>query len=162
MLISETKIDKSFPDSQFKIDGFSNPHRVDRNEKGGRIMLLLREDLPVKVLLVDKGNESCYIEVTLEETKWLINYSYNPSKNNIPSHLESFSRDLDLYTSKFEKILVIGIVNISMEDNNMRHFCESYNLKSLIKVPTCYKNPESPSCIDFILTNKHWIFQNSK
>ena len=107
MLISETKIDESFPDSQFKINGFSNPHRVDRNEKGGRIMLLFREDLPVKVLLVDKGNES-YVEVTLKETKWLIKYSYNPSKNNIPAHLESLSRDLDLYTSKFENILVIG------------------------------------------------------
>ena len=40
LLISETKIDESFPNSQFKIDGFSNPHRVDRNEKGGKIMLL--------------------------------------------------------------------------------------------------------------------------
>ena len=31
LLISETKIEKSFPDSQFKIDGFSNPHLVDCN-----------------------------------------------------------------------------------------------------------------------------------
>ena len=60
-LISETKIDESFRDSQFKIDGFSNPHRIERNEKNGRIMLLFREDLPVKVLSVDKGHESCYM-----------------------------------------------------------------------------------------------------
>ena len=33
LLISETKIDENFPDSQFEIDGFSNPHRVDWNEK---------------------------------------------------------------------------------------------------------------------------------
>ena len=58
LLISETKTDKRFPDSQLKIDGFSNPHRVDRNEKGGRIMLLFRVDLPVKVLSVDEGHES--------------------------------------------------------------------------------------------------------
>ena len=43
----------------------------------------------------------------------------------------------------------------------MSHFCESHNLKSLIKVLTCYKNPESPSCIDLILTNKPKNFQNS-
>ena len=61
LLISETKIDESFPDSQFKIDGFSNPHRVDLNDKGGGTMLLFREDLPVKVLSDDKGNESCYV-----------------------------------------------------------------------------------------------------
>ena len=59
-------------------------------------MLLFREDLPFKVLLVDKGNESCYFEMILEKTKWLINYSYNPTKNNISSHLEHLSRNLDL------------------------------------------------------------------
>ena len=107
-LISETKIDESFPNSQFKIDDFSNPHRIDRNEKGGRIMLLFREDLPVKVLLVDKGHESCYVDLILKQTKWQINYSYNPTKNNISSHLESLSPNVDLYTSKFENILVIG------------------------------------------------------
>ena len=95
LLISERKIDESFSDSQFKIDGFSKPHRVDRNEKGGGIMLLFREDLPVKVLSVDKGDESCYVEVILKKAKWLINYSYNPTKNNISSLLESYSRNLD-------------------------------------------------------------------
>ena len=44
----------------------------------------------------------------------------------------------------------------------MRHFCESYNLKSLIKVPTCCKNPEIPSCIDLILSNKPRNFQKSR
>ena len=48
-----------------------------------------------------------------------------------------------------------------MKDNNIRHFCESYNLKSLRKVSTCYKNPERPSYIDLILTNKPKYFQNS-
>ena len=52
-------------------------------------MLLVRKDLPVKVLSVDKGNQSCYVEVILKKTKWLINYSYNPTKNNISSILIS-------------------------------------------------------------------------
>ena len=33
------------------------------------------------------------------------------------------------------------------------------NLYSLIKQPTCFKNPENPSCIDLILTNKPNSFQ---
>ena len=44
-----------------------------------------------------------------------------------------------------------------MEHNNI---FVSDNLKSLIKIPTCCKNPESPSCIDLILTNKTRNFQN--
>ena len=35
----------------------------------------------------------------------------------------------------------------------MESFCESYRFKSLIKDPTCFKNPENPSCINLILTN---------
>ena len=75
LLTFETKIDESFPDSQFKTDGFSNPHRVDRNKKGDGIILLFRRNLPVEVLSVDKVNESCYVEVTLKKTKWLMNCS---------------------------------------------------------------------------------------
>ena len=106
-LFSKTKVDKSFPNSQFKIDGFSNPYRVDHNEKGGRITLLFREYLPVKDLLTDKGNETCYVEVILRKTKWLIKYSYNPTKNNISSHMQSLSWNIDLHTSKFKNVLVI-------------------------------------------------------
>ena len=68
LLISEIKIDERFPYSQFKVDGFSSPHRVACNWKGGGIMMLFREDLPVNVLSVDKGNESCCVEVVLNDT----------------------------------------------------------------------------------------------
>ena len=36
-----------------------------------------------------------------------------------------------------------------------------YNFKNLIKQPTCYKNPDKPSCIDFILTNVPCMFQST-
>ena len=42
-------------------------------------MKLFREDLPVQGLLVDEGNESYYVDVILKKTKWIINYSYNPT-----------------------------------------------------------------------------------
>ena len=66
LLISEIKIDKNFFGSQFKIDGFSNPHRVATLIGG--IMLLFMEDLPVNVLLIGKGNESCYVVAILSIT----------------------------------------------------------------------------------------------
>ena len=43
----------------------------------------------------------------------------------------------------------------------MKAFCESYTLSSLIKEPICYKNFQNPSCIDLILTNTPYSFQNS-
>ena len=44
----------------------------------------------------------------------------------------------------------------------MRNFCNSYNLNSLIKQPTCFKNPENPCCIDLILTNKPRSFLSTR
>ena len=43
----------------------------------------------------------------------------------------------------------------------MNEFCKTYNLKNLVKGPTCFKNPENPSCIDLILTNHPRSFQGS-
>ena len=48
-----------------------------------------------------------------------------------------------------------------MDNSVMTVFCDTYDLKCLIKEPTCYKNPENPSCIDLILTNYPKCFQNS-
>ena len=41
----------------------------------------------------------------------------------------------------------------------MKFFSENYDLKSLIKQPTCYKNPNNLTCIDLILNN--WSFQST-
>ena len=48
LLISETKLDDTFPSSQFQISGFSTSFRLDRAQKGGGIMLYVREDIPAK------------------------------------------------------------------------------------------------------------------
>ena len=48
-----------------------------------------------------------------------------------------------------------------MEEICMSGFCDTFGLKILIKDATCYKNPENPGSIDFILTNNTSSFQNS-
>ena len=40
-------------------------------------------------------------------------------------------------------------------------FSDIYDLKSLIKEPTCHENPNKLFCIDLILTNKPRSFQQS-
>ena len=48
-----------------------------------------------------------------------------------------------------------------MNNSDTTIFCNTNDLKCLIKEPTCYKNPENPSCIDFILTKNPKCFQSS-
>ena len=41
LMISGSKLDDSFPGSQFLIEGFDKPFRLDRNRNGIGIMLLI-------------------------------------------------------------------------------------------------------------------------
>ena len=43
----------------------------------------------------------------------------------------------------------------------MKKFCDNYSLTSLIKQPTCYKNPSHLKSIDLILTNVPRSFQTT-
>ena len=36
---------------------------------------------------------------------------------------------------------------MGMDEPHMESFCETYNLTNLIIQPTCYKNPDSATCI---------------
>ena len=47
-MISETKFDSSFPKGQFHLRGFSEPYRLDKNGNGGRIIVLIQENIPSK------------------------------------------------------------------------------------------------------------------
>ena len=53
LMVSEKKLDDSFPEGQFLIDGFHSPFRFDRSKNGGRIMLYVPEDIPAKLLSHD-------------------------------------------------------------------------------------------------------------
>ena len=48
LVITETKLDDTFPTFQFMIEGFCKPYRRDRNAKGGGILIYVREDIPSK------------------------------------------------------------------------------------------------------------------
>ena len=76
LMVSETKLEDSFPKAQFLIRGFHSPFRFDRNINGGGIMLYVREDIPTKLLShIFPGVESFFVEINLHKKKWLINCS---------------------------------------------------------------------------------------
>ena len=75
--------------------------------------------------------------------------------------MTALRNSLDESSSKYEKILILGDFNVEIEEANMKSFCENYNLKSLTKQTTCYKNSNKPTCIDLILTNVPCIFQST-
>ena len=47
-IISETKLDESFPVGKFLVDGYSVAFSFDRNGNGGGVLLYIREDIPLE------------------------------------------------------------------------------------------------------------------
>ena len=49
-MVFETKIDMSFPATQFVIQGFAATFRLDRTNTGGGILIYIRDNIPYKLL----------------------------------------------------------------------------------------------------------------
>ena len=162
LMISETKLDSTFPSKQFDIEGYAAPIRFDRNCRRGGILLYIREDIPARLLTTSlpKDFEGFFVELNLRKKKILICCSYDPAKSNISTHLSIFGRSLAM--TSYDIFLVIRDLNSEISEMAMSEFCETYNLKNLVKDPTCYKNPSKPTCIDLNLTNFSKSFQHTQ
>ena len=107
--ISATKLDDSFPSAQFKIEGFSIPYRYDRNNKGGALIVCIREDIPSLLLQCksQRNIESISVEINLRKRKWFLNCSYNPHRNSVSSHLECLNRVIDEHSKTYDNFILI-------------------------------------------------------
>ena len=97
----------------------------------------------------------------LNKKKWPLSCSYNPKKTSLSNHIAELSKTLDLFITKYERLLFLGDFNAEMEDISIKIFSSNYNLTNMINKPTCYKIPDKPTRTDLILTNCPGSFQNS-
>ena len=98
LVISETKLDESFPVGQLRIPGYASPFRLDRDQHSGGIMVFITEDIPAKFLSADtKPTEGLYNELNFHKRKCLLSCSCNPNKNNIMNHWDALRRNLNFY-----------------------------------------------------------------
>ena len=120
----------------------------------------VRKDAPSNLLATEEEPiKSFYIELNLRNSKCLMNCFYNLQKNIIGTHLDRLSESLDRFSLDYEKIIMFGDFDIEITENHMKSFRENYDLKNLIKQPTCYKNPTNLTCINLLLTNVSRSFQ---
>ena len=70
LMISETKLNSSFPNAQFYVKSYSKPYRLDRTSKAGGIILYVREDIPSKLInssCIDHDKEYLLVELNLRK-----------------------------------------------------------------------------------------------
>ena len=163
LLISETKINSSFPSEQFAVDNYKI-FRKDRNCFGGGLMFYVSENIPCRELSPEQNDsnyEIIFLEITLFNRKWLLIGLYKPPGQKGKGFLENLNSILNKYISKYENIILIGDFNSSVKNKHLADFTTLFNLESLIKSPTSFQSSK-PTCIDLILTNKKELLKSSK
>ena len=167
LVISESKLDGSYPDNMFDIEGYSQPFRRDRKINGGNgggVLVYVKEGIPCRQLKAKHTSENLegiFLEINLRKTKYLLFGGYNNCKSNISTFLQNIGPTLDYYMCQLENFILLGDFNSEVSENEMKEFCDTYNLKNLVKEATCFKNPLNPSSIDLILTNRIRSFINT-
>ena len=137
-LFSETKLDETFPNQQYKISGYKM-FRRDRNKHG----------FPIEC-------EVTLIELSSKSRKWLYIGLYKPPSQNEKYFLKNISLALTKRSSEYENVMLIGDFSLTVKNKNHEVFINAFDLECFIKKPTCFQSI-SPSCIDLILTDKKKI-----
>ena len=162
ILLSKTKLDDSFPSTQFMLENFGIPYRFGRKSNGWGLLLYVREDIHSKYLQV-KSNcniESICAEKNLRKRKWFINGSCNPNKSFIINHLECLNRVIDEYSKTYQNFPFLGDFKASVDEKYQAEFCNLNGFTSLIKKPTCFKNPDKPTCINLATCKSTKLFSS--
>ena len=98
LCIDETKLDSSFPNHQFKIEGYQFlPLRRDRNSKGGEKIVFVREGLIAKQMknFETKNAETICLELTIVKIKWCILFAYRPPNTDKEEFFDEISVNLN-------------------------------------------------------------------
>ena len=107
VLVSEFKLDETFPVGPFCLGGYSTPYYLDRNLHGGRILLYIREYSPSKMIKFEPLQicfKGLFVEINLVKKKWLISCSHNSNRNNIVNQVKNINTGLDLFSTTYDNI----------------------------------------------------------
>ena len=117
LIITETKLDESFPTSQLYITGYIPPLRVDRNQHGGGILIYIKEGIPAREISLlestSKDIEAKALEINLHRIKWLLFGIYCPPSRTDNFFLNEISKNIEHFNTKYENFHVIGDFNLT-------------------------------------------------
>ena len=123
-MLSESKLDSSFPEAQFKIPGY-RIFRQDRDKYGGGFMFYINQKNPCKKIRTFQFTSSIEIltlEMNLGKEKLLIFATYKPHDINNSSFLIELYNAITFYTTLYKKCVLLGDLNIIRDNTQLQNF----------------------------------------
>ena len=155
LLITESKLDDSIPNSMLLINGFHEPLRRDRNRNGGGCLIYISERLTYKQLdrLQSDKYEHIWADVKVNDKIYSINALYRPSTDNTNDKYDEFLEEsekiLDNLSRHKSDIKIIAsdlnfgnvyskspLLDPKPLDQTAPELFSSYGMKQLIDIPT--------------------------
>lgn len=158
MVLSETWLRSSTPDSDVYMDGYNIFH-TDRGAKGGGVAIYVKNTFQATVQLsksVPKQFELLILKIELmKKCAIAVAGCYRPpsaSKDTLSSLSDC------LLSVKFNDLVILGDLNwdwLTPASDSFKCFCDSAFLTQIIDSPTRINNkhPEKSTLLDLILTN---------
>ena len=160
-VLSETKLDKSFPTSQFHLKRYKIRSRKDRNKYGGGLLQYVKKSLLCHRLIeYELQSVECICsELIIARQKWICFSIYRPPEySNLSTFFIEIANTLSKALLKYQNIILMGGIDIDSKckdigTDKLEELCDAFNLKNLVKSETCFTK-DNKSLIDLILTNK--------
>ena len=162
LIVAKTKLDSSFPMTQFLIPEFHNPFRFDIIRRSGGSLVYVKGSIATKVLTrfsTPADTQIVFFEINLRKEKRLFVAIYKPPALNSQYFLATLSDLLDFYSNHYGNKVILDDFNLKPTDPLMMTFLNEHDLINLIKNNTCFKGKDS--YIDLILTNQKFSFKSS-
>ena len=161
-VISETKLDDSFPFAQFTIENYEIRGRRDRWARGSTRGIICKRVKQFETVIF----ESICSEITISKMKWSCMGIYRPPNfNNLDMFFKEVGDSLSKASLTYENFIIMGNFNIDINTAGMDvdkpdELCNLFDLTNLIKTETCCTKTHK-STIDLFLINRPLSFRKT-
>ena len=117
LVLSETKIDNSFPSARFSIPDYEIQARRDRHKNGGGLVEFVKKGLIFKQLknFETSTTECICSEIIICKRKWLFFSIYRTRSNeNLEVFVEELTNSFSKTSESHEHFIIMGDFNIDV------------------------------------------------
>ena len=154
-------LDQTLSSSQFYIDGFSLPYRLDRNCNGRGTMIFVKKDILSKLLrkhIFASDFEGLFVKIKYRKTKLKKNKLITLLQKNVQHFIICINTTLGI-CSHYDNFLLAEDFNAEKGYPCLSTFLYQHYLYNLFKAGTCFKHSSKPTSIDLFLTTENIHFQ---